>query len=85
MPGNCALTLESAASVDAPEGETHWKLIGLHHYLPRENQGMPSVFIEVLDEAGQRVSDPVGRAMLVPGRESLLKFLGTQQRIGARR
>ena len=31
--GNYALALESAASVDAPEGETYWKLIVLQYGL----------------------------------------------------
>ncbi len=30
------------------------------------NHCINNVFIEVLDEAGQRLSDPVGRATLVP-------------------
>jgi hypothetical protein len=40
----------------AQQGEIYYKCIGVHHLLPEENTGKHSVFLEVLDEAGQRVN-----------------------------
>jgi hypothetical protein len=36
---------------------THWKAIGVHHLSPEENQTGHNVYLEALDEDGQRVSD----------------------------
>ena len=43
---------------DAPVGETYWRVIGVHHLTPEENRGKHNVYLEALDEAGQRVRDP---------------------------
>jgi hypothetical protein len=37
------------------EGETYWKVIGVHHLLPDENRGNHHVYLEALDENGQRI------------------------------
>lgn len=42
----------------AREGETYYKVIGIHHLLPVENKGNRNVFITVLDENGNRVKAP---------------------------
>lgn len=39
-------------------GETYWRVVGVHHLTPEENQGNHAVFIEALDESGQRVAGP---------------------------
>lgn len=39
-------------------GTVYWRMIGVHHLAPDENRGRHHVFVEVLDEAGQRVRDP---------------------------
>ena len=44
---------------EVAEGETYWKAIGVHHLLPRENFSNHSVYLEALDEQGQRVKNPV--------------------------
>ncbi len=43
---------------DVAEGETYWKVIGVHHLLPRENFSKHNVYIEALDEQGQRIKNP---------------------------
>jgi hypothetical protein len=43
---------------DVAEGETYWKVIGVHHLLPRENFSKHNVFIEALDEEGRRLRNP---------------------------
>lgn len=43
---------------DVAEGETYWRVIGIHHLQPRENFSKHNVYIEALDEAGQRVRSP---------------------------
>lgn len=40
------------------EGEVYWKVIGVHHLLPRENFSNHHVYLEALDENGQRFSRP---------------------------
>lgn len=43
---------------DVAEGETYWKVIGVHHLLPRENFSNHHVYLEALDENGQRATPP---------------------------
>ena len=43
---------------DVAEGDTYWKVIGVHHLLPRENFSNHHVYLEALDEAGQRIRNP---------------------------
>lgn len=40
-------------------GTTYWKALGVYHLLPQENLGNHHVYLEVLDEAGQRIQSPV--------------------------
>ncbi|MDM8529486.1 carboxypeptidase-like regulatory domain-containing protein [Anaerolineales bacterium HSG24] len=40
---------------DVAEGETYWRLAGIHHLLPRENGGNHHVYLDVLDENGKRI------------------------------
>ena len=40
---------------DVAEGETYWRVIGVHHLTPEENRGNHSVHLDALDEAGQRL------------------------------
>lgn len=47
---------------DVAEGETYWKVIGVHHLLPRENFSKHNVYIEALDEEGRRVRNPIAWA-----------------------
>lgn len=44
------------------EGETYWKVIGVHHLLPDENRSNHNVFLEALDENGQRIKSPIAWA-----------------------
>lgn len=40
---------------EVAEGETYWKVIGIHHLLPEENRGNHHIYLEALDENGQRI------------------------------
>jgi hypothetical protein len=42
---------------DVSLGDTYWRVIGVHHLTPEENQGNHHVYVEALDEHGQRVPD----------------------------
>ncbi len=35
-----------------------WRVIGVHHLTPDENRGRHAVYVDVVDEAGNRVRDP---------------------------
>jgi hypothetical protein len=50
------VTVESA---NAPDGAWYWKIIGIHHLLPNENDGKHNLFIDALDENGERVAKKV--------------------------
>jgi hypothetical protein len=41
-----------------PEGEVYWRVIGIHHLYPRENFGNHHVYLEAVDENGQRIKNP---------------------------
>ncbi len=43
---------------DIAAGETYWRAVGVHHLTPEENQFNHHVYIEALDESGQRVAGP---------------------------
>lgn len=43
---------------DVAEGETYWKVIGVHHLLPRENFSNHHVYLEALNEDGNRIKPP---------------------------
>lgn len=49
-------------AADAVEGEAYWRVIGVHHLLPRENFGNHHVYIEALDEEGKRIQNPAAWA-----------------------
>jgi len=37
------------------DGEPYWRVIGVHHLLPAENEGALTVLVEALDEVGNRI------------------------------
>jgi len=41
--------------VEVPVGEAFWKAVRVHHLTPEENHGNHHIFIDVLDEEGQRI------------------------------
>jgi hypothetical protein len=47
---------------DVAEGETYWRLIGVHHLLPEENVSKHNIYIEALDEQGNRLRNPIAWA-----------------------
>lgn len=46
-------------AANAALGETYWKVIGIHHLLPTENRGDHHVYLEALDETGNRIHEPL--------------------------
>jgi len=38
-------------------GETYWKVVGIHHLTPEENRSRHNIYVDVLDEAGNRRKD----------------------------
>ena len=55
---------------DVAAGETYWRAIGVHHLTPEENQANYTIFIEALDESGQRVAGaPVWAGWTWEGRQ----------------
>jgi len=47
---------------DVADGETYWKVIGVHHLFPRENFSKHNVYLEALDESGRRIRNPISWA-----------------------
>jgi hypothetical protein len=43
---------------DVAPGETYWKVVGVHHLLPEENFSKHNIYIEALDEQGNRLRNP---------------------------
>lgn len=37
------------------DGQQYWRVIGVHHLLPHENEGNHTILVEALDEAGNRI------------------------------
>lgn len=57
QPANDA-TRYGVSMVKAPAGLA-WRCIGIYHLSPSENRGRHNVFVDVLDEKGNRTRDPV--------------------------
>lgn len=57
QPVNMA-TAYGVSVVKAPAGPA-WRCIGVYHLAPEQNRGRHNVFIEVLDEHGNRTRNPV--------------------------
>lgn len=45
----------SIVPVDVPVGTTYWRVVRVHHLTPDENHGNHHVYLDALDEAGQRL------------------------------
>ena len=45
-------------TADAPSGALYWKIISVRHLSPAENCGRHNLYLDVIDEAGQRVRNP---------------------------
>lgn len=55
------------AAANAGPGSARWRLVGIHHLTPDENRGGHQVFVDVVDEQGQRI--PLGQAQVQWGWE----------------
>ena len=45
----------SVIPAEVVPGQTFWKVILIHHLTPEENRGSHNIYLDVLDEADQRV------------------------------
>jgi len=61
-PGNDAeaygVAIEEA---EVEEGQPYWRVVRVHHLTPEENGGKHHIFLDILDEAGERVYDAQAR------------------------
>jgi hypothetical protein len=44
---------------EVAQGETYWRVIGVHHLRPEENMSNRNVYFVALDEQGHRIKTPV--------------------------
>jgi hypothetical protein len=51
----------SVLDADVAPGDRYWRAVRVHHLEPEENGGRHHVFIDLLDEAGERVFDAQAR------------------------
>ncbi len=58
LPTKYGVTLLPA---EVAAGQVFWRVIGVHHLTPEENQGKHAVYVDALDSAGERVDDPTLR------------------------
>jgi hypothetical protein len=42
-------------------GQRYWRVVEVRHLAPAENRGKRNVFVDVVDEAGNRINDPTLR------------------------
>jgi len=61
--------VELVAANNVAEGEMYWRVIGIHHLLPEENMSNHHVYLDVLDENGNRVSPPAWIGWTWEGRQ----------------
>lgn len=45
-------------SIDVPTGTVYWRAIGVHHLTPEENDFNHHIYVEAVDESGQRITGP---------------------------
>jgi hypothetical protein len=57
QPANDAV--DYGASIVPANSINAWRCIGIHHLTPDENRGRQNVFIDVLDESGNRLRQPI--------------------------
>ncbi len=46
-------------AANVPDGDWHWKIIGVHHLLPSENDGKHNLLMDAVDENGVRITENV--------------------------
>lgn len=57
------------APADVPEGATYWRAVRVHHLTPVENRGRHHIFLDALDEAGNRVAGAQARVSWPDGEQ----------------
>lgn len=48
----------SITPVAVAEGQVYWRCIGVHHLTGSENDGKNNIYLDALDEQGQRIGPP---------------------------
>ncbi len=56
---------------DLPEGATYWRVIRVRHLSPDENQGRHHIFLDALDEAGERAFGAQARVTWPGGEQTI--------------
>ncbi len=56
---------------DVPAGATYWRAVRVHHLLPAENQGRHHLFLDALDEAGNRSFGAQARVTWPDGEQTI--------------
>jgi hypothetical protein len=59
VTNNAALYDVTIEPANVPDGAWYWKIIGVHHLLPNENDGKHNLFMDALDENGGRMAEKV--------------------------
>ena len=59
------------APVEAPEGATYWRVLRVHHLTPAENHGNHHIYLDALDETGQRIQGAQALVTWEGGRQTL--------------
>lgn len=57
--------------VEVAAGAPYWRVIRVHHLTPDENQGRHHIFLDALDEAGQRVMGAQARVTWPGGEQTI--------------
>ncbi|MEZ4766874.1 MAG: carboxypeptidase-like regulatory domain-containing protein [Caldilineales bacterium] len=57
--------------VDVPVGTTYWRAIRVHHLTPAENHGNHHIFLDALDEAGNRIMGAKARVTWPAGEQTI--------------
>lgn len=53
------------------QGETYWRVIRVHHLTPEENHGNHHIYLDALDEAGNRIAGAQARVTWEGGQQTV--------------
>ena len=56
--GNAAAYAVGLQRATVAAGQVGWRVLGVHHLSPAENRGGHHIYVDVVDEQGQRLRDP---------------------------
>lgn len=61
----------SVVAADVPPGASYWRAVRVHHLTPEENHGNHHIFLDALNEAGNRVSGAKARVAWPGGEQTI--------------